>query len=571
MRLTAQSQQAGSSAAITGRVIDADSGDPVSGANVTYTLVGSGRREGGPIQSAANGSFVIENLEPGSYGIRAVANGYENGYWGNMNATESFTALLPLQRGERAEIVIKMWRQGVISGSIAEQDGQPAVNLSVTALRKQQDGWVRAGGFTFSDDRGGYRLSLSPGEYLVLTPLGVPANARLAHSTYAPAELTSATARIVRVTSGAETAGVDMRVTIADTPDAGHQVAGRVRAPDGNAASLEVRLVPAGAGATAIYDVHAVWTEAQGYFSFSAIPSGDYTLQVVRFPEWPSSYEGKVYRLTAESGGGISWSISGPGPSVVGLGRAPGPSTMPDGLTFVAEIPVSVRDTDVASIDVPLIPAATIRGWLVFDGVDPPSPAALTSMSMLMVPSDSRVLPLVPEGRVMADGTFTSVGLPPGAYAVGVLRGLPSGWTLVSMQTATGQRIGRPIELGSTDTVVTLVFTRKVTELTGTVRDQQGRAATARVYIFPREREWRLSRRLALNNALVEQAQSGPSGVFTFNRVIPGDYLVAAVTDPPEEPSSTFLESLERTAVPVQIALGEKKSVEVRLSASLAR
>src|SRR5204863_4546282 len=75
------------------------------------------------------------------------------------------------------------------------------------------------------------------------------------------------------------------RVDVVDRPGSGRRVAGSVSGPSEVVGGLEVRLVPVNSTSTVSHDSRVARTDAQGRFAFSMIPSGDYRLQVVRFPD----------------------------------------------------------------------------------------------------------------------------------------------------------------------------------------------------------------------------------------------------------------------------------------------
>jgi hypothetical protein len=135
---------------------------------------------------------------------------------------------------------------------------------------------------------------------------------------------------------------------------------------------------------------------------------------------------------------------------------------------------------------------------------------------------------------------------------------------------------GLPVELGASDVDVVLTYTKKTTTLAGTVRNAQGRPVpSGRVYLFPQGADRRVADAIDSPAAiflghtpLFQQAVSSPSGPFEFRRIAPGDYFVAYSSEPPEDwLDPGFLRSLERTAVPVRVNLGEAKTVEVRTTA----
>ena len=162
-------------AVIVGQVVDAATGKGISSAIVT--LAGSRRA-----MTTSDGRFAFRALPSGSHSLSAAKSGYINGAYG-MRRPDGATLPVVLADGERrGDIVIWMWRQGSISGSIVDEAGEPVVGIQVTALRRTTVGGRRRfaqGSVGTTDDRGVYRISrLAPGDYavaMIASQVSVPA------------------------------------------------------------------------------------------------------------------------------------------------------------------------------------------------------------------------------------------------------------------------------------------------------------------------------------------------------------------------------------------------------------
>ena len=98
-----------------------------------------------------------------------------------------------------------MWRNGVISGTVREQDGQPAIGLTVQLLRPATSPgeWWFASRSDTTDDRGHYRVSdLTPGRYLIVVSPAGPRNSAVRSSVYFPGVPTASTALPIVVRAG---------------------------------------------------------------------------------------------------------------------------------------------------------------------------------------------------------------------------------------------------------------------------------------------------------------------------------------------------------------------------------
>ena len=162
-------------AVIVGQVVDAATGKGISSAIVT--LAGSRRA-----MTTSDGRFAFRALPNGSHSLSAAKSGYIGGAYG-MRRPDGATLPVVLADGERrGDIVIWMWRQGSISGSIVDEAGEPVVGIQVAALRRTTVGGRRRfaqSGVGTTDDRGVYRLSrLAPGDYavgMIASQVSVPA------------------------------------------------------------------------------------------------------------------------------------------------------------------------------------------------------------------------------------------------------------------------------------------------------------------------------------------------------------------------------------------------------------
>jgi len=154
----------GQTARVEGKVISV-TGEVLSKAEVR--LVQTPGAPGIPSVTDGDGKFVFERLAPGRYTLLAEKGGFvveENG--GALNLTAG---------ADVKNVVIKLTPQGVISGKILDQDGDPFPGATVMALRYS---YVRgnrelsiasslgSSASSITDDRGEYRIrDLAPGRY----------------------------------------------------------------------------------------------------------------------------------------------------------------------------------------------------------------------------------------------------------------------------------------------------------------------------------------------------------------------------------------------------------------------
>jgi len=183
-----QSQQpARATGLILGRVVDADSGQPVMGAVVILagrsiapppppTVVVPGQPIEGPtpppqVFTDGQGRFVFRSLPRGSYGLSARASGYLGGGYGQRRPNGPSSQVQLGEDERKTDVTIKLWRYASIAGMVRDEAGEPAVGVQVTLLRSMTTAGRRvlapAQG-TMTDDRGMYRIGgLSAGTYTV--------------------------------------------------------------------------------------------------------------------------------------------------------------------------------------------------------------------------------------------------------------------------------------------------------------------------------------------------------------------------------------------------------------------
>ena len=214
---------------------------------------------------------------------------------------------------EKKEIVVRMLRGAVITGTILDQNNEPAVSATVNAMRNGLPSGERrlvVHGTARTDDRGVYRIyGLPPGDYVVGVPSaggffnartgelrlmtdpaarrgaqadtrGQPSSFRTVAlaSTYFPGTATAAEASVVTLRGGEERSGIDFALHLVATA----RVEGSVSAPDGTPPS-RVLLSLLSSGQTAFpgvpFDGYRTGLVApDGSFSLSNVSPGQYTL-----------------------------------------------------------------------------------------------------------------------------------------------------------------------------------------------------------------------------------------------------------------------------------------------------
>jgi len=132
-------------ASIVGRVVDADTGQPLKDAEVKFYAAGSSPTPGvtsGRTDTAADGTYQFRIDVPGSYVITASHAQYIAGTYGSTTL-DARDGSIQVRAGETLKGVdIALVRGAVIAGRVVDTRGNPVVAATVVASRKGSLGGV---------------------------------------------------------------------------------------------------------------------------------------------------------------------------------------------------------------------------------------------------------------------------------------------------------------------------------------------------------------------------------------------------------------------------------------------
>jgi hypothetical protein len=198
-----------------------------------------------------------------------------------------------------------------------------------------------------------------------------------------------------------------------------------------------------------------------------------------------------------------------------------------------------------------------MRGRIRFDATASaatPRPPSITLIAESV--RGDRVLS--PEARPLDDGTFE---MPVRLQAPTTLRArVPDGWAMRSI-TLNGKELEGPILAVADVSGLEVLFTNRLSTISGVVLDSQGRsAADATVLIIPpRGQSARLD--------MVRTALADSAGTFTMRDVLPGQYVAVAL-DHAEEGSDAnrdWLARLTPLSTPITVT-AQPLRVDLRLA-----
>jgi hypothetical protein len=538
----------------------------------------------GPLVALTNadGFFLFRDLPKGSYSLTANAPGYLAGVHGRAHVDGPGRPVV-LDDGQRVtEATIKIWKPAVITGTVFDDHGDPAVGVQVRSVERLGSGFG-PGGIATTDDRGLYRLSnLRPGEHLVLvtskvsslpTSIGnalrqpgpaanalrqelsgtgnvlvgvifggtegikigdvelqqqgntvvpqVNANDEIivAPTAFHPSSLSPRTATAVRAEAGREQSGIDLRLRTV----VGHKVSGTVTASEGPVSNLPLRLLPSYIdhfSSDANQEAGVTVTDSAGRFTFLGIPPGDYSIRVTRVPRRAAT--SAPVRTTVAFGDGGMIMSSG---TVTPQPLAP-PLEQP---TLSATLAITIGERDLTDVMVVLTEGARITGQVIFEGGTRPPASEAPRFGVAALPAGNRTgvgLPLpVP---IDATGQFTTSQYPPGSYFLSV-SGAPAGWSLSQALVNGINATQHPIQLAGKEIGgAVLTMTKTLASISGGVRraDASG-DPRAQVLAFPADYSTWIDE--GLSQRLVYRTAVAPNGTFNLPALLSGGYFIVAL------------------------------------------
>jgi protocatechuate 3,4-dioxygenase beta subunit len=514
---------------IEGRVISGVSGEGVKNAEI---VVYGRENQRYTTRTGSGGGFAMPDIEPGRYRLEVSKRGYARFVYG-AHRTDRPGAMLSVDSGQHvSNLVLPMSPQGVITGRVLDEDGDPVPYIEVQLLRygfhhgkrhlEQSDGGQ-------TDDLGEFRLfGLSPGRYYLSAEseawqregFGTEGFA----PTYYPRTTDTAGATAIDVRPGSLLRGVDITLIKARTV----RVRGRVVDPtmkqtaqglsfmQGVGVQLEPRTEFMGSSRS--FSPNNM--DAQGNFEIRSVVPGAYFIQAFK------RTQGKQY---------------------------------------FARQAIDAGQSDIENIVLELSPAAEIKGQLHLAGR---SPASLSDAQISLNPPPGVYYFGWPGGSVKADGSFTISNVVTATHYELNVNGLSEDYYVKSARLGDTDILDAGVEFTSSVSGRLDVFmSSNGGEVEGVVLnadDQPAKAAT--VELVPDEPHRARSR-------LYRQASTDQYGRFLIKGVAPGGYKLFAWEDiidgQYEDPE--FMKSYETLGQPVAIRELSHDSAQLTLIAAEKR
>ena len=512
---------------ISGTIVD-EAGEPLVGIQMTamrrLTIGGRRRfRAEGSAMTDDRGAYRIGRLTPGDY---AVA----------MTTTQVSVPSATVKQLEDMMMAGDIASRGALLQSMSQIGGISLMAASGSARQ--------VGDQTQSIGIGAPTPPPGDGPRLFAYP-----------SVFYPAAPSTTAATIVTVVSAQERTGIDLQVK----PVPMVRVSGVVTGATASAANIPIRLTAPGSddfGRSA--DVGGTLTDANGNFTFLAVPAGDYVLRIVQIPR-AANVQPATTAIALGSGMMVMTGAPGANPEMAPIPAEP---------TLWATVPVAVGETDVTGMNVVLRTGLKITGHIEFEGAtEKPAPDQLSRIPVMVEPFDGPMDRMgTPPGRIDVKGQFSTYGLAAGRYYVRA-GAPPKGWTFKGAFVGERNVADVPLDLDSNDIAdVKILFTDRAASLSGTVQmtERAARDGVA-VVIFPADaKAWPDA---GLNPRRLRRVAVTDTGAYDVASLPAGTYFVAAVSESAagdwQDPA--FLEQLAATAAQVQIDDGEKATQSLRI------
>jgi hypothetical protein len=506
-------------ARISGQVVTGSPPIPLSDADLTaYGQIG---RMSETARTDADRRYTVTGLPAGLYTVTARRGGYLQLQYGQLRSFEPGTPL-QLEAGDTLTGVdFQLPRGAVITGTVFDQHGQPAVGVRVAAQRYQfaSGRWdmVGIGRDDSTDDRGVYRLfGLPPGDYYVeASPRLTTSEPTRSASTYYPNSADLGSAQRISLRAAQERVGIDVSLAFSNTA----RVSGRVVDTSGLplASARSVSLVarnPSG------LRTRSAPIQPDGSFVIEGVPPGEFTL----------------YTNTPATEGPVQFAMTDL--LMSGSDREQVVLRTTTGATATGTIAVA------GGIDVPFLP----------DDLQ----LFTMPMGFVGVPAGRGI------GQVKPDWSFEIHGM--GNAQLIRLLGLPDGWeldaVLLNGQDITDQPVHLPA--GRATGEFRVVVTDNATRLHATIVDDAGRPVTdCRVVIFAADET-----RWAYPSRFVRAVRPDQHGTIDV-RGLPTEHYLAFAAPGMAQGSETnpeFLDQISRTAASFTLGAGETRKLTISVS-----
>jgi hypothetical protein len=521
---------------LEGQVVSASTGGPLKHASLRLSPTGTPPTPQTPRTSFtsstdAEGKFVLQDVDAGTYVLYAERVGYIGQSYG-ARSNNSAGARLKLDAGQSMkDLSIKLVPQAMIFGKVIDEDGEPVPNTNIECQRwafvngKRQ---LRTTGYGSTQADGSFVVGgLSAGRiYLSAEPRNNPRFNEIERATgnagrdgflktYFPNSLDVTSAAPIEVTPGADVRGIELHMRRGRLYEIrGHvQNAGSTGMPQ----NVNMFIFPKGTDAYYGSGNQAYLNGKNTAFQFRNLVPGVYIIQTQ--PAFVTSVDasGEVKTEARLSG----------------------------------RIEVTVGDTDVENVILPMAPGLEIAGTLkVESDSSAPPPISNIYLQSTEGPGFGSA-----GGSVSAEGNFRIHGVAPAIYRVNT-NGIPDGSYLKAVRFGGEDMTGKNLDLTSAaGGDMEIVISPNAADISGVVRNENGEAVPG------------VNIQAYLGDEMKRAAATDQNGTYHLTSLAPGDYRVYAWEDiePGLAQEPTFRKNFESRAVVAKLQEKSHESLELKL------
>ena len=507
------------SCSIEGQVVNALTGEPLTKATIDLWPVANGHEMRYDTATTAGGRFVIRDIEPGQYRLRANKRGYAAGEY-NPSGTSRTGTTLSLDPGQHLRnVVLRVSPQAVITGRALDDDSEPLPNVGIYLFRytfrrgkRQLEECDQAN----TNDLGEYRMfGLSPGRYyLSATPNDFSGGPQRYDSGrgYAPVYYPGATdpagAKPIDLEAGTLLRGLDITMIKTRTVHVRGHVVDPTSKQSGQGVGVmlrprdETRYMFGGNLFSAV--------DPQGSFEIKSVVPGEY------FAEAFKRVGTKQYR---------------------------------------AQQAVDVRESDVENVVLEFSPPAELKGQLRYEG------RTVVNPGEIRIWLEEEHLAGGATGQMRPDGSFTIMDIQPGRYQVNIF-GQPDDCYLKSVRLGDQEALESGLDLTrGIGGALEITLSSNGGQVEGVVLNAGDQPETgATVVLAPAE-----ARRSQLR--LYKDVTTDQYGRFVIKGIAPGGYKLFAWEEIEEGAyqNPDFLKKFEALGEPRTIHDGSHESAQLKL------
>jgi hypothetical protein len=348
-------------------------------------------------QTDVHGNYELRQVPPGNYFIAATATGFVTGKENQIIA--NLRHVVVTGSGSIDPINFELVREGVIKGTVTDADGKPVTRTPITIFPESFPADVVLPPYArniSTDVQGMYRVSGMPaGRYriaagyyplLAATYFGRDGYRR----TFYPAAADEAHASVIEIAPGSEItdANINMGRSVKTFSVSARIIDSQNGKPIGDIdCGLEVFSNGKRIGGVILSKNRS---NSPGEITIDNVPPGEY---VIRVPSGKSSY-------------------------VVSEGPPVGPNIFGQSRHF------EVTDKDVAEVEILVVRAATVSGFVSIEGpagMDVLARVPQMHLVAIVEPKPGSSSSPIVEAKIKADGSFVFVGLKPGKLRLSFL------------------------------------------------------------------------------------------------------------------------------------------------------